>query len=153
MSVLFNMLSRFAITFLLRSKHLLISWLQSPSAVILVPKKTKSVTVSILFTIYLPWSDGTGCHDFHFWLLSFKPDFSLCSFSVIKRLFSSSSLSAIRVVPSAYLRFLIFIGRIIAEAPILWPCDVKSWLIGKDPDAWKDWRQKEKRAAEDKIIR
>ena len=48
MSLLFNMLSRFVITFLPRSKHLLISWLQSPSAVILEPKKIKSVTVSIV---------------------------------------------------------------------------------------------------------
>ena len=48
MSLLFNMLSRFVITFLLRSKHLLISWLQSPSAVILEPKKIKSLTVSIV---------------------------------------------------------------------------------------------------------
>ena len=46
MSLLFNMLSRFLIAFLPRSKHLLISWLQSPSAVILEPKKIKSVTVS-----------------------------------------------------------------------------------------------------------
>ena len=46
MSLLFNMLSKLAITFLLRSKHLLISWLQSPSAVILEPPKTKSDTVS-----------------------------------------------------------------------------------------------------------
>ena len=46
MSLLFNMLSRFVITFLPRSKHLLISWLQSPSAVILEPQKIKSVTVS-----------------------------------------------------------------------------------------------------------
>ena len=38
----------------------------------------------------------------------------------------------------------IFIGRTDAEAPILWPPDVKSWLFGKDPDAGKDWRQKEK---------
>ena len=45
MSLLFNMLSRFIIAFLARSKHLLISWLQSPSAVILEPKKIKSVTV------------------------------------------------------------------------------------------------------------
>ena len=45
-SLLFNVLSRLAITFLPRSKHLLISWLQSPSAVILEPKKRKSVTVS-----------------------------------------------------------------------------------------------------------
>ena len=44
--LLFNMLSRFVITFLLRSKHLLISWLQSPSAVILEPPKIKSDTVS-----------------------------------------------------------------------------------------------------------
>ena len=48
MSLLFKMLSRFVIAFLLRSKHLLISWLQSPSAVILEPKKIKSVTVSIV---------------------------------------------------------------------------------------------------------
>ena len=48
MSLLFNMLSRFFISFLSRSKHLLISWLQSPSAVILEPKKIKSVTVSIV---------------------------------------------------------------------------------------------------------
>ena len=47
MSQLFNMLSRLVITFLPRSKHLFISWLQSPSAVILEPKKIKSVTVSI----------------------------------------------------------------------------------------------------------
>ena len=48
MSVVFNMLSRLVIAFLPRSKHLLISWLQSPSAVILEPKKIKSVTVSIV---------------------------------------------------------------------------------------------------------
>ena len=46
MSLLFNMLSKFVTAFLLRSKHLLISWLQSPSAVIMEPKKIKSVTVS-----------------------------------------------------------------------------------------------------------
>ena len=49
MSLLFNMLSRLVITFLPRRKHLLISWLQSPSAVILEPKKIKSLTVSIVF--------------------------------------------------------------------------------------------------------
>ena len=48
MSLLFNMLSRFVIAFLPRSKCLLISWLQSPSAVILEPEKIKSVTVSIV---------------------------------------------------------------------------------------------------------
>ena len=48
MSLLFNTLSRFVVAFLPRSKHLLISWLQSPSAVILEPKKIKSITVSIV---------------------------------------------------------------------------------------------------------
>ena len=47
----------------------------------------------------------------------------------------------------------IFIGRTVAEAPILWPPDAKSQLIGKDPDAGKDWRQKEKEAAEDEMVR
>ena len=62
MSVLFNTLSKFFIAFLPRSNHLLISWLQSLSAVILKPRKINSVTVSI-FPIYLPWSDGTRYHD------------------------------------------------------------------------------------------
>ena len=64
-SLLFNMLSRMVIAFLPRSKHLLISWLKSPSPVILEPKKIKSATVSS-FPIYLPWSNGTGCHDLCF---------------------------------------------------------------------------------------
>ena len=65
MSLLFNVLSRLVITFLPRSKHLLISWLQSPSAVILEPKKIKSDSFHC-FPIYLPWSDGTRCHDLRF---------------------------------------------------------------------------------------
>ena len=59
------------------------------------------------FAIYLPWSDGTGCHDTVFWMLSFKPAFLPSSFTFIKRIFSSSSLSVIRVMSSAYLRLLI----------------------------------------------
>ena len=66
MSLLFNMLSRLVIAFLPRSKHLLISWLQSPSAVILEPKKTKALTGSHCFPIYLPWSDGTRYYDLSF---------------------------------------------------------------------------------------
>ena len=54
MSLLFNKLSRLAIAFLPRSKRLLISWLQSPSAVILEPKKVKAVTVSTVSPVYLP---------------------------------------------------------------------------------------------------
>ena len=46
----------------------------------------------------------------------------------------------------------IFIGRIDAEAPILWPPDAKNWLITKDPDAGKDWRQEEKGTTEDELV-
>ena len=67
MSLLFNMLSRLVITFLPRSKHLLISWLQSLSAVIWERKKMKiKNNVSHCFPIYFPWSDGTRCHDLSF---------------------------------------------------------------------------------------
>ena len=68
------------------------------------------------FPIYLPWRDGTGCHGHCFWILSFKPAFSLSSFTFIKRLFNSSSLSAIRVVASAYLRLLIFLPAVLIPA-------------------------------------
>ena len=65
-SLLLKSRSRFVITFLPRSKHLLISWQQSPSAVIWEPKKIKSVTVSTFVPIYLLWSDGTKCRYLHF---------------------------------------------------------------------------------------
>ena len=65
------------------------------------------------FPIYFPWSDGTRCHDLIFWMLSFKPTFTLSSFTFIKWLFSFSSLSAIRVVSSASLRLLIFLPAIL----------------------------------------
>ena len=62
-SLLFNILSNFVMAFLPRSKHLLISWLQLPSAVILEPKKIKVYHCIPCFPICLPWSDGTRCHD------------------------------------------------------------------------------------------
>ena len=65
-SLLFNVLSRLVITFLPRSKHLLNSWLQSPSAVTLQPPKIRGWHCFHCFPIYFPWSDGTGCHDLRF---------------------------------------------------------------------------------------
>ena len=61
MSLLFNMLSRFVIAFLLRSKRLLLSWLQSPSVVMLERKKIKSVTVST-FSPGVNWANGRNCN-------------------------------------------------------------------------------------------
>ena len=111
MSLLFNMLSRLVIAFLPRRKHLLISWLQSPSAVILEPQKIKSVTVSIISPSVCHEMMGPDAMIFVFQMLSFKPAFSFSSFTFIKRLFSCSSLSAIRVVSPAYLKLLIFLGN------------------------------------------
>ena len=80
-SLLFNMLSRFVIVFLSSSKRLLISWLQSPSAVILEPKKIKSVTVSIVSPPACHEVMGPDAMFLVFWILSFKPAFSLSSFT------------------------------------------------------------------------
>ena len=66
--------------------------------------------------IYFPWSNGPDAMIFVFWMLSFKPTFSLSTFTFIKRLFSSSSLSVIRVVSSDYLRLLIFLPAILILA-------------------------------------
>ena len=75
MSLLFNMLSRLVIAFLPRSKHILISWLQAPSAMFLEPQKLVSHCFHC-FPIYLTWSDAMILV---FWMLSFKPNFSLSS--------------------------------------------------------------------------
>ena len=84
MSLLFNMLSRLVITFLPRSKCLLISWLQSPSAVILEPQKIKSATVSTVSPSISHELMGPDAMILVFWILSFKPTFSLSSFTFIK---------------------------------------------------------------------
>ena len=84
------------IAFLPRSKCLLISWLQSPSAVILEFKKIKSVIVSIVYSSICYEVIVLYAMIFIFWMLNFKAAFSLSFFTFMKRLFSSSSISAIR---------------------------------------------------------
>ena len=117
-SLLFNMLSRFVIVFLPRSKHLLILWLQSPYVMILEPKKRAKadVTVPIISPSICHEVVGLDARILVFWMLSFKPAFSLSSFTFIKRLFSSSLFSAIRVVWSEYLGLLIFLLVILIPA-------------------------------------
>ena len=101
------------VTFLPRSKRLLISWLQSPPAMILEPKKIVCHCF-YLFPIYLPWSDRTGCHDLSFWnvlsqLLHASPSPSSRGSSV-------PLVSAPRLISSAYLRLLIFLLAILNPA-------------------------------------
>ena len=91
-SLLFNMLSRLVITFLPRSMDLLISWLQPLSAVILEPPKINSLTVFIVSPSICHEVIGLDTMILVFWMLSYKPTFSLSSFTFIKRPFSSFCL-------------------------------------------------------------
>ena len=102
--------------YLSRRKRLLISWLQSPSTAILEPKKTKSLTVSTFSPSIWHEVMWQNAMILVVWMLSFKPAFSLSSFTRIKRFLSSSSLSAIKVVSSAYLRLLIFLPAMLIPA-------------------------------------
>ena len=97
------------------SKGLVISWLKSPSAVILKPKKIKSVTISIVSPSIFYEVMGLDAMILVFWMLGFKPTFH-CPLSLSSRGSLISSLSAIRVVSSAYLRLLIFLPAILIPA-------------------------------------
>ena len=130
MSLLFNILSRFVIAFQPRSNHLT-SWLQLPSTVILEPKKRKFVTA---FTFPL-----SICHEVMgldamilvLLIFSFKLAFSVSSYTLIKRLLSSSSLSATRKLSSTYLRLLIFLQSInVFDNLCIIQCSIlKKWLL------------------------
>ena len=109
MFLLFNTLFRFIIAFLPRSNHLLVSWLQSSSTEILEPKKIKSVTISIVSSYIC--LEVMGLHPMFlvFRMLNFRPTFPHSSFTFIKRLFISSSLSSsLSVVSYACLRYWYF---------------------------------------------
>ena len=108
MSLFFNMLSKSVIALLPMSKHLLISWLRSPSAVILDPKKIKSATVSTVSPSICHEVMGLDAMILVFWMLSFKPTFSLSSFTfliflpVILIPACASSSLAFHIMYSAY---------------------------------------------------
>jgi len=116
MSLLFNTLSSFVIAFLWRSNYLIISWLQSPSTVILEPQKRKSVIASTFLPSICHEVMGPDTTILVFLILSFKLAFSLSSFTLIKRLCSCSLLYAVRMVSSTYLRLLIFLLAILIPA-------------------------------------
>ena len=97
--LLFNMFSRLVMAFLPRSKCLLISWLQWPSAVVLEPPENKvSHCFSHCFPISLPWSDGTGCHD----LRQSHPPLWTCIYTVVCVLLSqlATAWNALPLLPS-----------------------------------------------------
>ena len=144
MSLLFNKLSRLVIAFLPSSNRLLISWLQSPSAVILQLKKIKSITIFIVSPSISHKVMGLDVMILIFWMLSFNSTFSLCSYTFIKMLFSSSLLSAIRVVSSVYLRLLILLPAILITACALsslaFHMMYSAYKLNKQGDNIQPWR-------------
>ena len=97
------------------------------------------------FPIYLPWSDGTRCHDLSFLNVELEASFfTLLSFTFIKRLFSSLSLSAIRVVSSAYLRLLILLPAILIPACVssspAFLMMYSAYKLNKQDDNIQPWR-------------
>jgi len=96
------------------------------------------------FPTYLPWSDGTRCHDLSFLNVELKPTFSFTTFTFIKRLFSSSLLSVIRVVLSAYLRLLIFLLAILilacASSRPEFLMMYSAYKLNKQGDSIQPWR-------------
>ena len=91
------------------------------------------------------------------WELDYKESWALknwCFWTVVleKTLESPLDCKEIQPVHSKGNQSWIFIGRTDVETLILWPSDAKNWLIGKDPDAGKDWRQEEKGTIEDEMV-
>ena len=140
----FEYVVKVVIAFLPRSKRVLISWLQSPCAVILEPKKIKSVTVSIVSPSICHEVMGLDVMIFIFWMLSFKTSFLLFSLTFIKRLLSSTSLPAIKVMSSAYLRLLIFLQAIlipVCALSSLASCKMcYTYKLNKQNDSIHPWR-------------
>ena len=131
MSLFLNMLCRFVIAFLPRSKHLLISRLQSLSPVIMEPQKRKFTTASTFSPSIRHEVMGLDAMILVFWML-------------IKRLFSFSLFSSIRVVSSAYLRFLIFLPAILISASdsssLAYHMMYSAQILNKQDDSIQPWR-------------
>ena len=106
--------------------------------------------ITLLTKVLIGQSFGFSSSHVQMWELDHKESWMLknwCFWIVVleKTLESPLDCKEIQPVHPRGNQSWIFTGRTDAEAPILWPSDVKNWLIGKDPDAGKDWRQEEKR--------
>ena len=132
---------------------------------LLLERKVITNTGSILksrdVTLLCPSSQSYGFSSGHVWMweLDYKESWApknWCFLTVVleKTLESPLDCKEIKPVNPKRYQSWIFIGRTDAdtEAPILWPPDVKNWLIGKEPDAGKDWGQEEKQTTEDEMV-
>ena len=119
----------------------------------------KSRDITLLSKVYLVKAVIFSSTHVWMWELDYKESWvpkNWCFWTVVleKTLQSPLDCKEIQLVHPKGNRSWIFIGRTDAEVetPILWPPDAKSWLIGKDPDAGKDWGQEEKGAIEDEMV-
>ena len=104
------------------------------------PPKIKSLTVSIVSPSICHEMMGAGVMILVFWMLSFKPAFSISYFTFTKRLFSSSSLSAIKVMSSAYLKLLIFLPAILIPACASSSPAFRTMYSAQQDDNIQPWR-------------
>ena len=141
MSLLFNMLSRLIITFLPRNKCLLISWLQSPSAAILELQKIKSVTVSTVYPSICHEMMGPDAMILVFWMLSFKPTFSLSSYLTYMQSTSWETLGWMKHKLESRLLGEISITSDTQMIPLLWHTGkrTKEPLDESERGEWKSW--------------
>ena len=143
MSLLFNMLSRLVIAFLPRSKHLLISWVQSPSAVIFGAQENKICHCFHCFHIYLPWSDGTGCHDLCFLNVEFQASFFTLLFhfhhETLQFLFIFCHKDGVICVSDRWIRKIPWRRRWL-PTPVLLPGKSRGQrsLMCYSPQGWKE---------------
>ena len=143
MPLSFSRLWRFLIAFLLRNKHLLILWFQSPSTVILELKKIKSVIVSTFSPSICYEVVELDAMILAFWMLSLKPVFFILLFHLHQDSFSSSFLYAISVVSSLYLRLLMFLLAILipacASSSLAFCMMYSAYRLNKQGDITQPW--------------
>ena len=117
----------------------------------------KSRNITLPVKVHLGQSYGFSSSHVWMWELDHKESWAQknwCFWTVVldKTLESPLDCKEIQLVHPKGNQSWIFIGRTDAEAPILWPPDTKNQLIGKDPDAGKDWKQEEKGTTEDEMV-
>ena len=135
------------------------SLLPGRKAMINLDKILKSRDVTLPTKVHLVKSYGFSSSRVWMWELDYKESWVLktwCFWNLVleKTLKSPLDCKEIKPINPKGNQSWIFIGRTDAEAetPMLWPHDAKNWLIGKDPEAWKDWREEEKGTAEDEMV-
>ena len=119
------------------------------------PRQLKSRDITLLTKVPLFQTIVFSSSHVWMWVLDYKQRWvlkNLCFWTVVLEKTLESPLDCKEIKPVNPSQSCIFIERTDAEAPILWPPDVKNWLIGKDPDDAKDWRQEDQEMTEGEMV-